>query len=355
MPSRDTPLPSERTHRADACGTPRRLRVVTSFVTVLVLSGGCSPMYSRASSTDGASAAPVRYDAHRFFLRPVTLAGDTLLLFLDSGGDNILRASVATRAGMKATPQVGARGDTTWVVSLPPFRDGTQVPIPAGSAAPVMQVPGERAMATMAKVWPGTADWSGELGGMWFADGTWTFDYLHGRLSLQPQSLAIAAVAPHIIPLAFKVVDGTRPTNFPRLRAQIDGDSLDLLFDTGATVTLGDSAWRVIGDALPRERATSFMAASVFDRWRRRHPEWRVLERGEFYSGRELIEVPTISIAGFLVGPVWFTRRLDAEFVPYVSAGTDREVIGALGGSAFQYFTITIDYRRGLAEFARAK
>jgi hypothetical protein len=334
----------------------RRLPLMLATAVAGLLLGGCrTHVQPSGPADDGAIAAPVRYDAHRFFLRPVTTDGDTLVLFTDTGGDNLISASAIKRAGLTATARVGQRGDTTWVMQLPPFRDGARVPFPAPDAPPILDVASERSVAEMAKLWPGTRAWSGQLGAKWFGDGVWTFDYGRGQLLLHPRSYPPLAAGPHVIPLAFKVVAGLRPSNFARLRAEVDGDSLDLLFDTGATVTLTDSAWRVVGDALPRERATSFIAASVFDRWRSRHPDWRVIERAEYYTAREMIEVPAVSIARFSVGPVWFTRRLDAEFVPYVSAGTDRTVIGALGGSAYQYFVITADYRRGLAQFSRAR
>lgn len=348
---------SRRIHHA------RRRRSAVPFrVTRLVYVGiavmcGCGGRTGvrNSESRDATIAAPVQYDAHRFFLRPITQTNDTLLLFIDTGGSNMLRRTVAERAGLSPSPQLSHRGDTTWVVPLPLFKEGAGVPIPAGAAAPLMEVPSSASMSAMAKFWPGTTRWSGELGGVSLGDGMWTFDYGRGRLLLHPRSAALLAGAPHVIPIFFKVDGNTRPSNFARLRALVDGDSLDLLFDTGATVTLADSAWQIIGDGLPRERATSFIAASVFDRWRRDHPEWRVIERAEFYTGREMIELPTVSIGGFSVGPVWFTRRLDTEFVPFVSTGTDRPVIGAVGGSALQYFAVTVDYRRALAEFTRAR
>ena len=349
-------MTSERTHQRvphrHRCGMP-----AASIVALAVALGiGCArARVPVPDSFDDTVAAPVRYDAHRFFLRPVTTTGDTLLLFMDTGGINVLRRSVAEQGGMFPTPQLGPSGDTSWVVPLPHFKESADLPMPARSVPLLMDVSSEQAMASMAKVWPGTRAWSGQVGSTWFSAGVWRFDYVHGQVLLMRHSAGLAAPGPHVIPLALKITAGPRRTNFARVRAEIDGDSLDLLFDTGATSTLTDSAWRAIGDGLPRERATSFMAASVFDRWHQRHPNWRFVPRAEFYTTRDMIEVPVISIAGFSVGPVWFTRRLDEEYLPYVSADTDRPVIGALGGSGLQYFAITADYARGLAEFSRPR
>lgn len=137
------------------------------------------------------------------------------------------------------------------------------------------------------------------------------------------------------------------------------GDTLelDLLFDTGATVALSDSAravlaaWGVVG---PAERGTSFIAQSVFERWRARHLAWRVIERADRAFGQSLpmIEVPRLAVAGHEVGPVWFTMRSTRSWRG-MSAAMDRAVQGALGGSALRYFRVTVDYPNATATFER--
>jgi len=67
-----------------------------------------------------------------------------------------------------------------------------------------------------------------------------------------------------------------------------------------------------------------------------------------------MIEVPSIQVAGFTVGPVWCTRRADANFHKWMSQWMDRRIDGALGGSALRYFRITVDYPRAMAAFERA-
>jgi len=66
-----------------------------------------------------------------------------------------------------------------------------------------------------------------------------------------------------------------------------------------------------------------------------------------------MIEVPALTVAGFTVGPVWFTARPDRAFTEYMSQWMDRRVVGALGGSALQYFRVTVDYPNRRATFAR--
>ena len=53
------------------------------------------------------------------------------------------------------------------------------------------------------------------------------------------------------------------------------------------------------------------------------------------------------------VGPVWFTRRPDPNFHQFASFWTDKQVEGALGGSALKYFRVTLDYPNAVAVFER--
>ena len=66
-----------------------------------------------------------------------------------------------------------------------------------------------------------------------------------------------------------------------------------------------------------------------------------------------MIEVPSISIGGHAVGPVWFTVRPDRNFHQFMSRWMDRRIEGAVGGSAFRYFRITLDYPNAVAEFEK--
>ncbi len=101
-------------------------------------------------------------------------------------------------------------------------------------------------------------------------------------------------------------------------------------------------------------RGTSFVAGSVFDAWRARHPDWRFVPDADVNVALEpMIEVPAVAIAGHEVGPVWFTRRADRNFHEYMSSMMDRRVDGALGASLFSYFRITVDYPNAVATFVR--
>ena len=141
--------------------------------------------------------------------------------------------------------------------------------------------------------------------------------------------------------------------DFPRIRAEIDGKAFDLLLDTGATVNLSESAAAALKENGSRIRATSFIVASTFDDWTRRHPDWRVLPGADEFLKESMIEVPSVKVAGFDVGPVWFTRRPDKNFHEFMSQFMDRTVEGALGGNALRGLRVTVDYPNAVAYFER--
>lgn len=114
---------------------------------------------------------------------------------------------------------------------------------------------------------------------------------------------------------------------------------------------LTPSALAQLGDGGPAQRATSMIADSVFQAWRRDHPDWRVIEQAQAGTGSAMIEVPWVELAGWRVGPVWFTHRPDANFHEFMSSMMAARVEGALGGNALGHFTMTIDYPRSQAWF----
>jgi hypothetical protein len=134
---------------------------------------------------------------------------------------------------------------------------------------------------------------------------------------------------------------------------QIDGATVDLLLDTGAMTKLTAKALAAVGGE-SAVRATSFITETTFEAWKQKHPDWRVVEEADtFGDGAPMIEVPAVTVAGQVVGPVWFTRRADKDFHEFMSQWMDKKVDGALGGNALRFFRVHVDYPRGLAVFDR--
>jgi hypothetical protein len=116
----------------------------------------------------------------------------------------------------------------------------------------------------------------------------------------------------------------------------------------GATVWLGAEALKLADDQEPSERATSFVSAELFDRWRKADSEWRGIERGCQRSHESIIEVPEVEVAGGRAGPVWFTRRANENYA-WMSTFMDRPITAPVGGNFLRHFRITINYPEAVA------
>ncbi len=305
---------------------------------------------ARPASPRPAVALPAVDEANRFFVTPITSKGEKLRLYTDSGGGLFLLAGTVQRLGLPHQ-SLGEGKEKAEGAELPPFRPGAAIPPPLQNHGILLILP-----AGQEKGLPGAMD--GMLGQAWLSGRVWTWDYPAGRLLWHPDGDLPAVDPSHRVSLGFQTDKaGQRTADFPRLAATVDGETLDLLFDTGATVSLSPEALAKLagmGEKGPATRGTSFMAAVHFDAWRRKHPDWRVIENADLgVQGEPMIEVPALTVAGYTVGPVWFTRRPDRNFHQFMSQFMDRQVEGALGGSALRFFRVTVDYPRAVAVFER--
>lgn len=147
---------------------------------------------------------------------------------------------------------------------------------------------------------------------------------------------------------------------YARIVIRVDGQPLNMLLDTGATAhptAAGEQASHT--PTVSGFGVTSYVTTRVFDRWHRAHPAWRVVQAGDDLFGprspMRLIEVPRVEIAGWSVGPVWFTERPNAAFDDMMSPLMDRQIDGAVGGNVFRHFVLSIDYPRETAYFRCAR
>lgn len=304
---------------------------------------------SFAQSPGKPLALPVRYEEHRFYVQLITTDGVMLNLYTDTGGGFFIYREAAERLRLTVVNIGGEGKNAFYVTSLPTFRAGSSIPPPLsrqGRIPVFTPSAGERESASFI--------YDGMLGQDWFGGRVWTFDYPRRRLLLRAPGDVPRQKPQHRVNLGFKTDDGgQRALNFPRIQVVIDGETLELLFDTGARTLLSDTAIATLRDRGAAERATSFITASTFEKWRKRHPDWRVIARAEKTTGEEMIEVPSITIAGYTVGPVWFTRRADKNFHEFMSKFMDRRVEGALGGNALRHFRVTVDYPNAVAVFEK--
>ena len=283
---------------------------------------------------------PARFLADRVFLDVRLASGDVLTLYTDTGGSLVLSKRVVDRLGLPYTahPQLrDAFGPDAGATRMPPFGADQHIPQAEHDAVVATDMPDE--------------GWEGLLGASWFFGHVWTWNYPAGTLRLEADSWRAPPDA-RIVPIRFKTdPDGTPNSGFPSFFVEIDGETLPMLFDTGAYTELTPEAHRNIGDDGPATRATSFVVASLFDRWRKTHPDWKVIDNGEVTTGSAMICVPNVRIAGFEVGPVWFTHRADRNFHEWMSQWMAERIDGAIGGNCFHRLIITVDYLGSRAYF----
>lgn len=288
---------------------------------------------------------PTSFEENLIYATPVTADGKVMKLLTDTGGGLFLFDTTVARLGLTDKVRKVAEGGQEFSLTpLPDFRPEASIPPPMNSMLPVLATEGEaRVMAERGL--------DGMLGQAWFGNRIWTFDYPGRRLVLHHAPPAQSTGA-RSTPLYFQSREGRRSSHFPRIEAEIDGQVLDLLFDTGAQSPLTPEAIARVG-AGPELRASSFIVKSVFDRWRTSHPDWPVVEKGEKGIGGDLIRVANVRVAGFDTGPAWFASRADKNFTEWMAQWMDKPLHGALGASALHPFRVVADYPGSKAWFEK--
>jgi hypothetical protein len=289
---------------------------------------------SFAPSIMAQTVIPTRYIADRFFAAPVTLQGDTLTMLMDTGGGQVFVSKRALER-MGITPKFLAieEGDSVWDGGrFPTFKAGLGIPPALGF--PKGQIYGTSS-ADIADIASG-----GMVGHNWFAGRVWVLDYPHHQAAYFETPPAPKPFGPHTIPMTLK-----KPLtrDDPRIQVFVAGDTVDMLLDTGATSVLSPDAIAIVG-AGPPVRASAFAAARLWDGWRQKHPDWRVIRAGEANMKADLIGVPNVSIAGYDVGTVWFAKRSDSIYDGMMKALMDKPILASIGGTAFRQFKLTLDY-----------
>lgn len=294
---------------------------------------------------------PTRYEAGHFFVTPQTRDGQVLRLLVDTGGPGgsglyVLSAHAAHRLGLPVAP-CDLGGDTFRLVKPFPFQRGKG--LPAVDRTPC------GAVALSRDGYQPIADEDGILGAGYLPHFVWTFDYPTKTLWRESGDWKPTADE-HAAKLGFeRNAKGVMETGMPRITLTIDGQPLDMLLDTGATAFSTKKGIQAAGmDVMRGVGTTSYITSSVMNRWHHQHPDWRVVEDGDEFAGfkSRLIEVPKVQIAGWLIGPVWFTERSDRNFGSNgMSQYTDQDVHGSAGANLFRHFSMTLDYPRDTAWF----
>lgn len=296
----------------------------------------------------GSQVVPTTYEAGHFYATPETADGQTLRLLVDTGGGGTaglywISAEAAKRLGL-ATHACTLQGFDLTAAAIPAYKPEHGLPAP---------LPGPCGTALMVQDTQASGD--GQLGGTYLMGRTWTFDYPGQQLRLEPSSWR-PDTSMHAASLGFlRNAQGEAATAFARITIQVDGQAVDMLLDTGATAHPTAAGKQASHTATVHGfGTTSYIASSMLERWHKAHPTWRVVQNGDDLHPQtksRLIEVPTVDIAGWRTGPVWFTEQPDAAYHVYMAQWMDKPVNGALGGNVFAHFVMTIDYPHAAAYF----
>ncbi|HET6555326.1 MAG TPA: hypothetical protein VFG49_17500 [Dyella sp.] len=320
-------------------------------VTAMVLAGAGLP----ASALER-HEVPTLYEAGHFYAVPMLETGQRLRLLVDTGGAGgggwyVLGRKAVSRLQLATDACSVDEGKAEVVTSLA-FRDGQGLPASAGTPC--------HSVALVLPVDGAVDGEDGLLGAGYLPGHIWTFDYPARKLWLESDAWTPTR-GMHAASLGFpRDGQGRAQTGFARIGATVGGQPFDFLLDTGATARPTD-AGKSTATSLSAHGigVTSYIVTRVFERWHREHPSWRVVEHGDNLLGARfdsrLIEVPEIEVAGWRVGPVWFTERPDAAFGEQpggMSSYMDQPVVGVIGANVFMHFSMTLDYPAAKAWFA---
>ena len=292
-----------------------------------------------------AKELPSQFKNNQIYLTPKLKDGTSLRIFTDTGGGlNMISKALSDKYEWPIYEKQD--GDSSlFLTDMPEFRQEATIPM----AGLNNFLEGKLAVIAEAQL-PLKGDYDVLLGGRWHAEKIIDFNYPEktiANLSSMPNTTKFTK-----IDLGFqKDPDGQYTTAFPSIEIEVAGQVIPMLFDTGASAWPTPQAKKLLG-LNGTQVGTSFMAASVFDKWVKEHPEWVVVENACLRSKAPMIKVPEIKIGDRLVGPVWFTKRRDTSFHDYMSTWMDRRVEGALGGSALQHVRVIVDYPNELAYVA---
>ncbi|MGY3230012.1 hypothetical protein ACVWWJ_001496 [Luteibacter sp. HA06] len=309
--------------------------------------------WSCIAVAEGATVVPTVYEAGHFYATPTTRDGKSLRILFDTGagGSNyFITRDAAARLKLKASsctaaPRNADSQDT--FVARPDYVAGAALPKATNHCGDVLAI---------AKP-PGFDNADGIAGGRYLEGRTWTFDYPAHQLRVEDDHWR-PSLAAHPMDLGMqRNAAGGLVSAYPRVTIDVGGESIDVLLDTGATAQptqTGQAAMKT--PTVNGLGVASYITSSIMSRWHAAHPEWPVVDAADDALGKgkatRAIQVPGVVIAGWLVGPVWFTERADSNFESFMSEYMDRTVHGAVGANVLDAFVMTLDYRKTKAWLA---
>jgi hypothetical protein len=324
---------------------------------LLWIASTCALAQNISPVSDNGTYLPAALIDGRFFLKIPTINADTILGFCDTGGGYtaIYKSTLSRLQTGSAVKSAVIDGETTTYIPANELYKNEAIPYPQIPGyfskyidTPFFEVPDD---TEDSRFFTSLVKHDAFLGQFFFINHAWTFDYLTGRMSIHTP-VSKNPMDKNVQVIGFKKdKSGKKRFGHPSLKLTIEGDEIPFLFDTGATFFLNDNARATLG-VNTKATAGSFISKSLFDVWHRRHPEWRIIEKGEL-TGADLIEVPQVRVGTLVAGPVWFAKRPDEAWTKGMIGSMDKVVKGAIGGSFLKYFKVTIDYNSELIRFEK--
>jgi hypothetical protein len=275
----------------------------------------------------------------RFYIKIPVAGGDTLLSFCDSGGGyNAIFQDAIKRANLESKIlEVTISGEKVKYIPAKDVVNHPDIPLPRIQGyyqpyikTPFFQTPADDRENTIFNTY---VPMDAFLGQFFFIDHAWTFDYLSGKVFI---NTPLSAGEGNTQKIGFKKDRaGNKIFGHPSMRIAVDGEVIDVLFDTGASILLSKNTQAAL-------QSTSKSIGGSF------------IEKGEA-TGADMIQVPQVTIGTTTAGPVWFAKRPDEAWSKGMIGSMDKVVKGAAGGSLFQYYVITIDYNNELVRFEKGK
>src|SRR5262249_25563370 len=131
-------------------------------------------------------------------------------------------------------------------------------------------------------------------------------------------------------------------SGFPRIEAQIGGETFGFLLDTGASFTM--------------------ISQELMNRWVTEHSDWQHTT-GAFAAANMIgspmeakalmVRIPQISLADVKLESVAAVSRPKGTFENYMSKMMAAPIVGAIGGNVLSAFRIEIDYANGATYFEK--
>jgi hypothetical protein len=343
------------------------MKKITISACAFILLASCAARENNSAPAPPATPVmlPSRFlNAERFFVKMASATGDTILGFGDTGGgicflapDELEKLHLQSKSkkgfvkhimGMKyiefadlvADKRIPAPMLTTKFSLSRHFQKVT---------APYIIVPGTdgefRELPQMVKLMP----FDVFLGQNFFMGKAWTFDYPKQQVWVNTPLSPSDATNKNVQKIGFrKNANGEKVFGHGSMKIEIDGEEIDVLFDTGATIFLSDDGKKMF-HTTDNSIGGSFIARSIFDKWRAKHPDWKYFQKAD--NNKDIIEVPQVTIGGHTVGPVLFAKRDDENWSQGMISSMDKVVKGAIGGSALKYLRVTVDYNNELIKF----